>query len=336
MEEGDQVRNSGDLFRCIEPSFKGGEFFPAILQEELSEVKNLSLGRREGLCLVRGGEKSGGSPRGASRRVDCRFSFHAPKGSQGFPIGGGDGVDSGGVPVGIKEGEAEEGVAETVEAVVEIGFALLGGGVCFGLFTERRPKNGGREILFPRAWAIEVPGELSAQELVDGAVAVDPVDDPVAPFPKGRRRGFGWKGGVGVENGLEPEIGKGVAELYAGEVFIDKKLIISLWVCAGQEHLGFFESGWEAREIDGDSAEQGEGVCCWRGLRMGFGKVLQSELIDAIAHPRRVAKFLGRSEPFGKGLKSPVVLMLRSFVPPTHEEGGFPEGEEVLVRAVSG
>ena len=129
------------------------------------------------------------------------------------------------VAAGALEGQAEEGGAEGVHAVDDVGDAelLLDDAALLVLHVEA--VEGRREALVLRGVRQQVAGELPRDELVEGEVLVERLDDPVAVRPHGAVAIHLVAVRVGEAREVQPVGGHPLAVARRGEETVDELFV---------------------------------------------------------------------------------------------------------------
>ena len=107
----------------------------------------------------------------------------------------------------------------------------------------------GGDALRERGVGQEVAGHLFEDELVEGHVACEGIDHPVAPAPHDAFAIGLVAVGVGITGGIEPAGGHAFGEAGGGEEAVDGGLV-------GSVAVEFSGSWWEAGEVEAEAAEQ--------------------------------------------------------------------------------
>lgn len=210
------------------------------------------------------------------------------------------------------EGEAHPDGADGfghVEDVVDAVF--FGDGSAFavdGVVAE----EAGSEFLLVGGVGEKVAGDLPDGEVVVGKVAVDGIDDPVAPGP---HAAFGVAleaVGVGVAGGIEPWPGKAFAKGGIGEEGIDE-FFPRVGRGVGEESFDLI-GGWrEASEIEGKAADEGFFFRERRELEAEGFELIEDEGIDGMRGEVGERGFFDWNE-------GPVFLVLGAFLNPLADE----------------
>ncbi len=180
------------------------------------------------------------------------------------------------------EGEAEEGGAEGDRAVVDVVDPIFLLDRAAFAFLGVEPVEGGGEDLLVGGAGEQVAGQLPGDKPVPGQVAVEGVDDPVAPGPHLAFAVDLEAVAVGVAGEVEPVGGQAFAVARRGEEAIDRAFV---GIRAGIPHEArdFVGSGGQTSQIEGDAAQQGGGVGLGLGRELAFGKAGEHEVVDGVA-----------------------------------------------------
>ena len=236
-------------------------------------------------------------------------------------FGDGDGVVFVGVALCAGDGGAHPDGHGGVDAVDDGGVAeffvagaalVLGHGVAM---------EGGGDELVLGGLGEEVAGELVDGELVEGLIAVEGGDDPVAPGPDFAGLVGGVAGGVGVAGEVHPLGGPVFAVGGLGEVVVDDGGVVG---CdEGEEAVDFFGSRGEAGEVEGEAAEE--------GVRWGFGR--EGEFFLGEAGEEEGVDWMGCGrgwEGFFDGFVGPVFAPGGALFDPLGEEGDLGGGDDFV------
>ena len=196
------------------------------------------------------------------------------------------------------------------EVLVFDGATLVGGHVA--------PVESGGDALVVGGLGEEVTGDLVDGELVEGLVAVEGADDPVAVGPHLAVVVEMEAVGIGVAGGIEPEPGAVFAP--GGRVHEAADVVVVGFLgFVADEGLDFLGLGGEAGQVEGDAACEGSAV----GFRGGFEahgfELRGDEGVDGIPDPGLVADG-GCGRAFGFD-ESPVRLPRGAFLDPKLEGG---------------
>ncbi len=163
----------------------------------------------------------------------------------------------------------------------------------------------------------QIAGELFNQELVEGLVGVEGVDDPVAVGPDLAVVVEVQAVGVGVAGGVEPGTRHVLAIARRGEEAVKQPLVCA-GRCVGEEGVGFFGRRRQAGEIKARAPEQRNAIGLRRRLDVFLLEAMEDERVDGVAdagllRDRGDGRRLGRDE-------RPVLLPLRAIGDPGAEE----------------
>jgi hypothetical protein len=137
------------------------------------------------------------------------------------------------VALRARDGEAEEGGAERVDAVDDALDAELLGVDATLLVDLGVAVEAGGYLLFDGGVGQEVAGELFDDELIVGQIAIEGVDDPVAVLPDLARGIDRVAVGVGVAGEVEPRSRPAFAVVRGGEQALDEALVGIGAICRG-------------------------------------------------------------------------------------------------------
>ena len=214
------------------------------------------------------------------------------------------------VAAGAAEGHAQEGAAEGFDLFVDEvheEFHLVGFGEEFGADAEEAEGGEVAVALGGGGGGEEVAGDLFADELVVGEVAVEGVDDVVAVAP-GIAEGdvFIEAVGVGVAGDIEPVAAPAFAVVRGIQEAVDDAGE-GVGRVVGEEGGDVVGRGREAGEVEGGAAEEGAFVG-GRGEGDSVGLELgEDEGVDGIAEGKGGGGeiFRGGDGGIGDGLEGP-------------------------------
>ena len=236
-------------------------------------------------------------------------------------IFGGNGVEFVVVATRAGDGEAEEGFAGDVDAVVD---DVVGDSVEF--VTKGKETEGGEGALVERGLGVGVfsfgfldgrgeeaiGGELFNDELVVGKIAVEGVDD-VVPIGPGVGvtevlAALGVAFGVGVAGDIEPVAAPTFAVGRGGEEAIDE-LGVSVRRGVGYKGVDLRGGGRESGEIEAEAADKGAPIGGGVGGEAVILQGRENERVDWVLDPGGVGRG-GRSRERGflDGLECPMVF----------------------------
>ena len=131
---------------------------------------------------------------------------------------------------------------------------LLVVGPPFGVGQRVAVEGGGENLIHARIGQ-HVAGNLLQGEAVEGHVAVDRLDDPIAELPDGSRLILGVAVGIGVASQVEPDLGPAFAISGLGKDLIDV-FLISVRALVGDEAFGGFQRRRQAGQIERNPPSQ--------------------------------------------------------------------------------
>ena len=127
----------------------------------------------------------------------------------------------------------------------------------------------------------QVAGELLDGELVEGHVAIEGVDHPVAPAPHVTLAVGLVAVGVGVAGGVEPADGHAFAVAGRGEQAVDD-FLVGVGRGVGEEGVDLGGGGRQTGEIERDAADEG-GAAGFGGGREAFAfQTFLYEIVDRV------------------------------------------------------
>ena len=226
------------------------------------------------------------------------------------------------VALGAVEREPHPGGAGSADAVnhgVEAVFVRVG----TAFFIEHRVAVEARgDEVVGRGAREEVARELLDAELVVREVGVQGFHDPVAVGPDLARAVFLEAVGVGITGEVEPAAGPALAIAGRSQQAVDE-LLVGVGRFVVYEGVGFLGRGRDSGEVEGDAAHE--------YVAIGFGRRLQSGLIEASADKR----IDGMNATLREGCllrneEGPVVLIFSAFGDPSTEDGLVLGGHRLL------
>ena len=192
------------------------------------------------------------------------------------------------VTLGARERDAEPDGAERAHAVHDgLGAVFLL--IHAALFVrEGLAKKTGGDFLFERGVGQEIAGELFNRELIEGLVAIERADDPVAiHVGEGARGIFFVTVAVGVVREIEPVTRPVLAKMWRGKQTLDE-IFVGAGRGVGEEFSNLFGRGREAGEVEAEAANERGFVGLGRGGDGLFFEAREDEVVDGRANPRGV------------------------------------------------
>ena len=154
-------------------------------------------------------------------------------------------------------------------------------------------------------------------EAVERQVAVEGVDDPIAPAPH-RALGVGLVSvGVGVARGVEPAHRHALAVIGRGQQPVDY-FLVGIRRCIVDESLDIRQRRRQTRQVERHAPDQRAAVGLGRGLEAFSIEARQYQLIDWISRPGGIAHIRKRGSR-GRN-KSPVLLPARPLCHPAFQQ----------------
>ncbi len=219
------------------------------------------------------------------------------------------------------EGQPEPGGAHgvhAVEDVIDAGFFRVAAAFAVGHVIAM---EAGRELLLGGGVREEVAGELLEGETIVRHVAVEGVDDPVAPRPVVAGGVRLEAVGVRVTRGIQPPHGHAFAVMGRGQQAVDRPLV-RVRGLVGEEGLGLGFGRRQAGEVEGKPTQQGVARGFGRGLESFGGELPADEVVDGVAgHGGLLGRFEG-----------PVASPDGAFGDPATEDVDLRRGQPRLVR----
>ena len=153
------------------------------------------------------------------------------------------------VALGAGDGEAEERLADGVHPVVHgIHAELFRIDSSFLVQHGIAKKSGGDDLVLGRVWQ-QVAGDLLADELVVGQIAVECVDDIVAIEPNLPRHVLLVAVGVGIAGRIEPGPRPALAVVRRAKQTLDD-LLVGVWRFVRDEFIDLLDGRRQADEIE--------------------------------------------------------------------------------------
>ena len=223
------------------------------------------------------------------------------------------------VATSATDGQAEPGLAGGLEAIDD-GFdePFLSDVAALAIETGVAIEPGGDELI---AGGIgqEIAGELVDGELVEGLIAIEGFDHPVAPGPHVAGT-VGLKSiAVGVAGEVEPLGRHAFPITRGGEEAIDP-FLVGIGRGVGEELLHLARGRRDAGQIEGNASNEGRARGLGR-LVESFGfEPMNNELVDGIGESRRGGAYLGDRGTLGRD-EGPMILVRGTLEDPTLEGG---------------
>ena len=185
----------------------------------------------------------------------------------------------------------------------------------------------GGDLLFHRGIRKQIPGELLDGETVEGEIAVESLDHPVAVGPHLAVVVDVNAVRVGVARCVEPVAGAMFTVARRGEQAVDQ-LFIGVAGLVAEEGLDVGSRGWQSGQIERKAADEPASVGFRRGLEAGCFKFRQNECVDRIPRPL-FCSHARRGGTHG-GLERPVFFPSRALLDPALEHALLLIGEVLL------
>ena len=193
---------------------------------------------------------------------------------------------------------------------------LLGNDAAFPVAAVIAVEAGG-DLLVERGVGQHVAGDLLDGELVEGQVAVEGLDHPIAPAPHAALAVGLVAVGVGVARRIEPARGHALAVAWRLQQPVDNLFVIAV----AQKGVHFRQGRRNAGEVERHAANQQR--------RVGFGRRRQSLAVEPLQHKRvhRIADPLRladarRLAPLGRN-EGPVLLPDGALGDPVADQADF-------------
>ena len=219
-------------------------------------------------------------------RSERVFALHGggEDAKQGVVVAGGDGIEFVVVALGAADGESEPRGADRVHAVDKLFVARLGAiDACFAI-GERVAQEAGGDQLIGGGVGKQIAGQLFDGEAIEGEVAIEGLDHPVAVGPDFAVVVDVNAVGVAVARCIEPIAGAVFAIVRRFEVAVNH-VLVGLGRGVGEVLLDLGGFGREAGEVERNAADEGAFVGFGRGgelLGFEFG---EDEVVDGVAGP---------------------------------------------------
>ena len=241
------------------------------------------------------------------------------------------------------DGEAEPDSAGRLDAIDDVLDLRLGGDRTALPVEHVVAVEAGGDELAERRLGQQVAGELLDGELVERHVAVQRIDDPVAPMPLVACAVGLEAVGVGVAGGVEPRLRHVLAVARRRNQSIDQALV-GAWRRVDGERLDLGRRRRQAGEIKRGTSDEGAPGSDRRRCELPGAKPVQDEMVDRVERPaasprlaKRKAGALGRDE-------GPVVLPLGTLLNPAPDQLLLAVGESTagvgrrhdVIRVVGG
>ena len=216
--------------------------------------------------------------------------------------------------------EAEQGGAGRADAVGDVFDAVfLVDDAAFGV-DDVVAVEGRGQPLGVRRIRQQVAGELFGDELAEGGVPVEGLDDPVAPPPHRAGGVVVETMGVGVAGHVEPLLGETLAEAGRVQQAPGGRQIglVTAQADVGLEGRDLRGRGRQAGQVEGGATEPGGRLGLGRGLEFLGLEFREHEAIEGLPRPGGVGDFrrggfLGRDE-------GPVLLVRSALGDPAADE----------------
>ena len=245
----------------------------------------------------------------------------AEKGGELVEVLLGKGVEFVIVALGAACGESLEDTHGGADAVGGIhhadffrnGTALTGGG-------QAAVEAGGDFLIEGGVWE-HVAGHLFEGELIEGHVAVEGLDDPIAVGPDGAVVVIMDAVGVAIPGDVEPVPPHLLAVGWVFEKLVEQGVDGGglVFLEGGSKLRDLCGSGREANDIEVDAADEAVGFLNGVGFEIGFFDVGEDKMIDGIGDPFLIGN-LGRGGAGGFG-EGPVIFVFGSLFDPFFKKG---------------
>ena len=182
----------------------------------------------------------------------------------------------------------------------------------------------GRQTLVVGRARQQIPGQLPRDELIERHVAVERVDDPVAPRPHVAHPVVLIPVGVGVARQVEPLDRHPLAVGRRGQQPIDDALVRPRGPI-GEEGIDLGDRGRQAREVERDASNQRRAIRLGRRRHPARLERGQHEPIDLVVRPRVAADARHRHR--RRRDERPVRLPLGALLDPAREDAALHVGQ---------